>query len=90
MTRFFIRHPVTTWMIFLARPIVQDAPLPAARGWRFDYSIEDPDLGALRVRSYLFRYGSNAYLVNFVASETVADDVDALFDEIAESLRFGI
>ena len=28
--------------------------------------------------------------VNFIASESATDDVDALFDEIADSLRFGI
>ena len=29
----------------------------------------DPDLGELSVRSYLFRFGRQAYLVNFVASD---------------------
>ena len=45
-----------------------------AEGVRFDYSIADPDLGELRVRSYLFRFGRRAYLVNFVASADLADD----------------
>ena len=85
-----IRRQIAQLPGISAKPIVQDASLTAARGWRFDYSIDDPDLGELRVRSYLFRYGRDAYLVNFVASESAADDLDALFDEIAESLRFGI
>ena len=85
-----IRRQIAQLPGISAKPIVQDASLTAARGWRFDYSINDPDLGELRVRSYLFRYGRDAYLVNFVASDSSADDLDALFDGIAESLRFGI
>lgn len=73
-----------------APPFLKDAGLPRARGWRFDYSIQDQDLGALRVRSYLFRYGPDAYLVSFIAPEASADDADALFDAIAESIRFGV
>jgi hypothetical protein len=42
------------------------------------------------VRSYLFRFGSQAYIVNFIASEGAADEAEAMFDSIAESLRFGI
>ena len=64
--------------------------LPTAKGVRFDYTIDDPDLGELRVRSYLFRFGQHAYLVNFVASEDVADEAEAIFDQIADSLRFGV
>jgi hypothetical protein len=71
-----------------APPFLKDAGLKA-KGWRFDYSIADPDLGALRVRSYLFPYGPNAYLVTFVAPEQSADAAEALFDAIAASLRFG-
>jgi hypothetical protein len=72
-------------------PFMKDAGLPMARGgWRFDYSINDQDLGALRVRSYLFIYGPDGYLVTFVAPESSADDADTLFDTIAESLRFGV
>lgn len=67
-----------------------DNGLPDVRGWRFGYSIEDPDLGALRVRSYLFLFGKDAYLVNFVAPEHSADDAESLFDAIAESLGFGV
>jgi hypothetical protein len=66
-----------------------DVPLPT-EGVRFDYRIEDPDLGALRVRSYLFRFGSQAYLMNFVAPDSGADAADALFDEIVTSVRFGV
>ena len=55
------------------------------------YIVVDPDLGALRVYSYLFRFGSQAYLVNFIASQDVFDDdVEAVFEAIAESLRFGV
>jgi hypothetical protein len=71
-------------------PFIKDAGLPRTRGWRFDYSIEDVDLGALRVRSYLVTYGFDAYLVSFIAPEASVDDADALFDAIAESLRFGV
>ena len=67
-----------------------DVVLPTAKGVRFDYTIDDPDLGELRVRSYLFRFGKQAYLVNFVAPEAGADEVEALFDEVADSLRFGV
>lgn len=73
-----------------AAPFLKDAGLPWTRGWRYDYSIDDPDLGALRVRSYLVRYDTDAYLFTFVAPEHSADDADALFDAIAESLRVGI
>jgi hypothetical protein len=73
-----------------ATPIVQDAGLDIMRGWRFDYSVADPDLGTLRVRSYLLRFGYEAFLVNFVAPEAMADDADALFDAIAQSLSFGV
>jgi hypothetical protein len=64
--------------------------LPSAKGHRFDYGIEDPDLGQLRVRSYLFKFGTDAYLVNLIASEATADEAEAMFDNIAESLIFGV
>jgi hypothetical protein len=74
-----------------ATPILQDAGLDAMRGgWRFDYSLADPDIGTVRVRSYLLRWGEEAYLVNFVAPEASADEADALFDAIAASLKFGV
>lgn len=74
-----------------ATPFVKDAGLPTAPpGWRFDYSITDEDLGPLRVRSYLFVYGNEAFLLNFVAPESIADDADSLFDAIAESIGFGV
>jgi len=72
-------------------PLVpHDVRLSTAKGHRFDYSITDPDLGQMRVRSYLFRFGSQAYIVSFIASEGAADEAEAMFDSIAESLRFGI
>ena len=75
----------------VASPLpAKDAGLPKAHGWRFDYSINDPDLGMLIVRSYLFDFGPNAYLVNFIATEGQADAAEAVFDAIAESLQFGI
>ena len=67
-----------------------DVALSAAKGVRFDYAIEDPDLGALRVFSYLFRFGRTAYLVNFVAPAEAAAEAEAVFDAIAGSLRFGV
>ena len=67
-----------------------DVVLDTAEAVRFDYTIDDPDLGELRVRSYLFRFGRQAYLVNFVAAADVAEDAEAIFDEIADSLRFGV
>jgi hypothetical protein len=74
-----------------AAPFLQDAGLSVPRGgWRFDYSLLDPDLGAVRVRSYLIPFDEMAYLVNFVAPQDAGDDVETLFDDIADSLRFGI
>ncbi len=67
-----------------------DVLLNTAKGVRYDYRIDDPDVGELRVRSYLFRFGRQAYLVNFIASADVADEAEAIFDEIANSLRFGV
>ena len=67
-----------------------DVVLPNEKGVRFDYTIDDPDLGELRVFSYLFRFGRQSYLVNFVAPADVADEAEVLFDQIADSLRFGV
>jgi len=38
----------------------------------------------------LFRYGGWVYLVNFVASAELADGATADFDEIMNSLKFGV
>ncbi len=67
-----------------------DVVLNAAKGVRFDYTIIDPDLGELRVRSYLFRFGREAFLVNFIAASDVAEEAEGVFDAIADSLRFGV
>jgi len=72
------------------KPYRNDVTLPTAKGVRFDYTIDDPDLGPLQIRSYLFRFGSHVYLVNLVAAEDAAEDVAAIFDAIADSLRFGV
>ncbi len=66
-----------------------DVRLPMAEGVRYDYFVVDPDLGEIRVRSWLFRFGSWAYLVNFVASADLADGAAEDFDDIQDSLRFG-
>ncbi len=71
-------------------PFRDDVTLPTARGVRFDFSLEDPDLGAIQVRSYLFRFGADAYLVCFVASEDGFEAAEAIFEAIAASLRFGV
>lgn len=71
-------------------PFRDDVTLPTARGVRFDFSLEDPDLGAIQVRSYLFRFGGDAYLVCFVASQEGFEDAEAIFEAIAASLRFGV
>jgi hypothetical protein len=67
-----------------------DVHLPTAKGVRYDYTIADPDLGDIRVRSFLFRFGRSVYLVNFVASADVANAAGADFDQIADSLHFGV
>jgi hypothetical protein len=71
-------------------PFRDDVTLPTAKGVRFDFSLQDPDLGALQVRSYLFRFGGDAYLVCFVAPTGDFDDAESLFETIALSLRFGV
>lgn len=70
-------------------PFALDIDVPTAKGVRFVYGVNDPDLGELRVFSYLFRAGKTAYLVNFVASDEVAAEAEIVFDAIASSLRFG-
>jgi len=67
-----------------------DVALPTAKGVRFDYTIDDADLGELRIFSYLFRFGRTAYLVNFVASADAAGEAESVFYAIADSLRFGV
>jgi hypothetical protein len=71
-------------------PFRDDVNLPMAKGARFDFSLQDPDLGALQVRSYLFRFGEDAYLVCFIAPSADFEDAEPLFDAIAASLRFGV
>ncbi len=68
----------------------RDERLPNAVGVRFDYVLDHADVGALRVRTYLFRFGGQAYLVSFVAAESGFDEAEAAFDAIAASLRFGV
>lgn len=71
--------------------IPESASLSSAAVVRFDYTVDDPDLGALRVRSYLLpRFGGQAYLVSFVAGEATFGDAEATFDSIAQSLSFGV
>lgn len=67
-----------------------DVDLPNAKGVRFDYTLMDPDAGEVRVVSYLFRFGRTAYLVNFAAPAAMADESESVFDEIANSLIFGV
>lgn len=71
-------------------PFRDDVNLPMVKGARFDFSLQDPDLGSLQVRSYLFRFGEDAYLVCFVAPSSDFEDVEPIFDAIAASLRFGV
>jgi hypothetical protein len=73
-----------------AGPFRNDVPLPYAKGVRYEFSLDDPDLGELMVRAYLFRFGSDAYLVTFVASADGFDAAEAVFEAIAQSLRFGV
>ena len=70
-------------------PSALDIDVPASNGVRFVYTIDDADLGELRVFSYLVRAGKTAYLVNFVASADVAAEAEIVFYAIANSLRFG-
>ena len=63
--------------------------LPSAKGVRYDFTIVDEDLGEIRVRSWLFKWGRSAYLVNFLVSAELANDANADFDAIQDSLQFG-
>lgn len=65
--------------------------LPHAAGVRYDFTLIDEDLGLgeIRVRSWLFKWGPSAYLVNFVVSADLADDAGTDFDDIQDSLQFG-
>jgi hypothetical protein len=71
-------------------PMRTDERRNDAGSLRFDYAIDDPDLGALRVRSSLYRYGGQAYIVSFVAPESELDEARPDFEAIVASLRFGI
>ncbi|HKZ92004.1 MAG TPA: hypothetical protein VJZ50_07680 [Candidatus Limnocylindrales bacterium] len=71
-------------------PFRDDVTLPTATGVRFEFTIDDPDLGALQVRAFLFRFGSDAYLVSFVAPEEDFEEAEAIFEAIVASLRFGV
>lgn len=64
--------------------------LPNAKGERYDYTIDDPDLQELRVRSFVFIQGRTVYLVSFVASADVAEGAGVDFDAVIDSLRFGV
>jgi hypothetical protein len=71
-------------------PFRDDVTLPSANGVQFEFTIADPALGALQVRALLFRFGSDAYLVSFVAPESEFEAAEAIFEAIAASLRFGV
>jgi hypothetical protein len=73
-----------------AHPVRTDERRNDAGSVRFDYTIDDPDLGSLRVRSSLYRYGGQAYLVSFIAPESAFDAARSDFEIIIASLRFGI
>lgn len=71
-------------------PFRDDVTLPSASGVQFEFTIDDPTLGALQVRALLFRFGSNSYLVSFVAPASEFEAAEAVFEAIAASLRFGV
>lgn len=71
-------------------PSRRDVHLTAASGVSFDYLLADPELGELRVTSYLIRFGSQAYIVTFVAAQDAFDESESVFQEIAQSLRVGV
>ena len=66
-----------------------DVRLPKAKGVRYDYTISDPALGEIRVRSYLFKWANSAYLVNFIVSADLINEAGSDFDSIQNSLQFG-
>lgn len=71
-------------------PVRRDERLSDAQSVRFDYAIDDPDLGLLQLRSHLVRFGGQAYLVSFVAQAGSFEAAGLDFEAIAESIRFGI
>lgn len=71
-------------------PFRDDVSLPSANGVQFEFTIADPTLGVLQVRALLFRFGSDAYLVSFVAPEAGFEAAEPIFEAIAVSLRFGV
>jgi hypothetical protein len=71
-------------------PFRADVSLPTVNGVRFDFSLDDPDLGSIQVRSYLVRFAGDAYLVCFVAAADDFEDAEATFESIVSSLRFGV
>jgi hypothetical protein len=73
-----------------SEPLRTDERRNGAGSVRFDYTLDDPDLGSLRISSSLFRYGGQAYVVSFVAPESAFDAARSDFELIASSLRFGI
>lgn len=73
-----------------SEPVRTDERRNDAGSVRFDYAIDDPDLGSLRVRSSIYRYGGQAYVVSFVAPDAAFDAARSDFELIAASLRFGI
>jgi hypothetical protein len=85
-----VKEQITSLPGITAGPFRDDVTLPTAKGVRFDFSLEDPDLGNLQVRAYLFRFGEDAYLVCFVAPAQTFEDAIPIFDAIADSLRFGV
>ena len=52
-------------------------------------TLDDRHLGEILVRSWLFKWGRWAYLVNFVVSADLANEAGADFDAIQDSLQFG-
>jgi hypothetical protein len=72
------------------QPVRTDERRNDAGSVRFDYTIDDPDLGSLRVRSSLYRYGGQAYVVSYIAPDAAFDAARSDFEVIAGSLRFGI
>lgn len=63
--------------------------LPSAKGVRYDFTVQDDDLGEIRVRSWLFKWGRDAYLVSFVVAADLSDAAGSDFDAIQDSLQFG-
>jgi hypothetical protein len=87
----YVREQIAVLPGLTSQPVsAHDVVLDTAQGVRFDYTIDDPDLGEMSIRSYLFRFGRQAYLVNFVAGADVAEEAEVIFDQIADSLRFGV